>query len=430
MGFKFNPFTGTLDVDTNTDTTTTDAESLQGVAISTTAPSDGEVLSYNSTSEEWEPATASGGGISATNPDDNVIARFDGTTGDIQGYTSNAPTINDSGVASFGDDSNANCERIGAGSSVSGANATVFGNAANALAQGTAIGQDAECATSTFGTALGFRAYSRNFGTCALGAQTIASGLQATAIGVNAQATNTFSFALGAGCRSNNQYSICAGGGVISNHDRFIGFGRQITSTQAGQAIFGGTFNVISDFYMGGQPQGNRLVDIPRDSHLYFPYIGGTTDEDARDAYINAPAGTGTGAGGHLFFETAPAGATGSNTNSWQVVFELTDDREAKFSGAIHKPIRTITTSTTITSEDYTIIANATGGSITVTLPPAADAVGRVYYIKKISSGNSVTVDADGTELIDNSQTLSLTGQYRSEEIQSDGTQWWVLSSK
>src|SRR6056297_912972 len=133
MALKYNPFTGTLDIDTKT----TDAESLRTISISTTTPTDDQVLTYNSTSEEWEPQDLASSGIDVTNGEDNAIVRFDGTDA-IQGYTSNTPTITDDGIASFPDDDHVRCERIGAGSSVGGTDATVFGNNANALSQGVA----------------------------------------------------------------------------------------------------------------------------------------------------------------------------------------------------------------------------------------------------------------------------------------------------
>jgi hypothetical protein len=82
----------------------------------------------------------------------------------------------------------------------------------------------------------------------------------------------------------------------------------------------------------------------------------------------------------------------------------------------------------TITTDDSTIIADATAGSITITLPPAASAAEFKFDIKKKdSSANTVTIDADGAETIDGAATYVITIQYQSVTIQSDGTDWWVL---
>lgn len=82
----------------------------------------------------------------------------------------------------------------------------------------------------------------------------------------------------------------------------------------------------------------------------------------------------------------------------------------------------------TATATDYTIICNASGGSFTITLPAAASHTDRVYNIKKIdSSANTITVDGNSSETIDDSTTAILTTQYESITIQSDGSEWWII---
>ena len=81
----------------------------------------------------------------------------------------------------------------------------------------------------------------------------------------------------------------------------------------------------------------------------------------------------------------------------------------------------------TITEDDHFIIADASGGAITVNLPPAADVPGREYVIKKIDATANVTIDGDGAETIDGAATVVLTGQYDTVQIRSDGTEWWIV---
>jgi hypothetical protein len=82
----------------------------------------------------------------------------------------------------------------------------------------------------------------------------------------------------------------------------------------------------------------------------------------------------------------------------------------------------------TATTADYTILGNAASGSITITLPAAANHTGRVYNIKKIdSSANTITIDANSSETIDGALTRVITTQYSSVTIQCDGTKWWTL---
>jgi hypothetical protein len=82
----------------------------------------------------------------------------------------------------------------------------------------------------------------------------------------------------------------------------------------------------------------------------------------------------------------------------------------------------------TAIATDYTILCNATGGSFTITLPAVASHTNRIYNIKKIdSSANTVTVDGNSSETIDDATTAVLTTQHESITIQSDGSEWWII---
>lgn len=75
------------------------------------------------------------------------------------------------------------------------------------------------------------------------------------------------------------------------------------------------------------------------------------------------------------------------------------------------------------TTSDNTILANTTGGSITVNLPAAASATIPIS-IKKTASANSLIIDPAGAETIDGSATATITVQYVSLTLVSDGTNW------
>ena len=77
---------------------------------------------------------------------------------------------------------------------------------------------------------------------------------------------------------------------------------------------------------------------------------------------------------------------------------------------------------------DHTIICDAVAGVITVVLPTAASSTNRIYIIKKVdASVNAITIDGDGAETIDGAATQTLSNQYDSITVQSDGTEWWEL---
>lgn len=92
--------------------------------------------------------------------------------------------------------------------------------------------------------------------------------------------------------------------------------------------------------------------------------------------------------------------------------------------------IRRITGNRTLDNTDYTIIADATSGNITITLPAANSTARRLYNIKKIdSSANTVTVTRAGSDTIDGAVSVVLTTQYQSISIQSEGANnaWWKI---
>lgn len=103
--------------------------------------------------------------------------------------------------------------------------------------------------------------------------------------------------------------------------------------------------------------------------------------------------------------------------------------KKLKIGGALGRPHVSKTANYTASIEtDSVILCDATGGAFTITLPTAASADGYQFDIKKIdASANTVTVDGDGAETIDDSTTAVLTTQYESITVYSDGSEWWIL---
>lgn len=116
-------------------------------------------------------------------------------------------------------------------------------------------------------------------------------------------------------------------------------------------------------------------------------------------------------------------------------VFTIADGGTITLTGSISSGgsyaaaiITTTSASYAVLSTDYTILGNAVSNNITVNLPTAASAIRRVLNIKKIdASANTVTIDANGSELIDGVLTQVLTLIYESITIQSDGSAWYVI---
>lgn len=79
--------------------------------------------------------------------------------------------------------------------------------------------------------------------------------------------------------------------------------------------------------------------------------------------------------------------------------------------GSFAAAYKSVTTSTyTAGEDDFYVVWNGTGAG-TITLPASAsgaDRTGRLYYFKNTSSVYTLTIDAAGTELIDDAQTILL----------------------
>ncbi|HMA77534.1 MAG TPA: hypothetical protein VKP88_00140, partial [Candidatus Paceibacterota bacterium] len=87
---------------------------------------------------------------------------------------------------------------------------------------------------------------------------------------------------------------------------------------------------------------------------------------------------------------------------------------------------------TTVETTDYTatetdiVLADASSGAITVTLP--APSLDIDVHIKKIDgSSNNVTIATPGPETIDGDSTKILNSEYLSLEITSDGSDYYIL---
>ena len=97
--------------------------------------------------------------------------------------------------------------------------------------------------------------------------------------------------------------------------------------------------------------------------------------------------------------------------------------------GSVAMSTVTKTANYTATASDYTIICNNSSGAITINLPTASGCSGRVYAIKKVSGvALNVTIDPFGSENIDGASTRILSVQYEGVLVQSDGSNWYVIS--
>lgn len=131
-----------------------------------------------------------------------------------------------------------------------------------------------------------------------------------------------------------------------------------------------------------------------------------------------------------LINEAAPFGCR----SPWEVELGklALENRIANLLATVQTPTgayRTVETTGNVQSGDYLLICDASGGAITMTLPPAALVPGRIYAFKRINAGaNQVVVDGYGAETIDGAATHTLTPQWNSVTIMSNGVAWFILA--
>lgn len=96
-----------------------------------------------------------------------------------------------------------------------------------------------------------------------------------------------------------------------------------------------------------------------------------------------------------------------------------------RHSGIIIYNVITKTSNYTASNGDC-VLANASSGAITITLPsPSSNAI---VNVKKIdSSTNAVTVEPNGSETINGSSSKTIDTQYESYTFISDGTNWYII---
>lgn len=96
--------------------------------------------------------------------------------------------------------------------------------------------------------------------------------------------------------------------------------------------------------------------------------------------------------------------------------------------GSLSLPVTRKTSTYTLSSRDFTVLADANGSSMTINLPSAAGMAGRVYFIKKVDgSTNQVTITPAVGEEIDNDASYTLSLENEAIQVQSDGSDWFIF---
>jgi hypothetical protein len=90
-----------------------------------------------------------------------------------------------------------------------------------------------------------------------------------------------------------------------------------------------------------------------------------------------------------------------------------------------HLRVRTVIANYTITTDDRTILADASAGPVTIELPLPDSGP---YYVKKIDSSlNYVTITTPALETIDGATSFALECEDESVRLEPDGSDWFIL---
>jgi hypothetical protein len=90
--------------------------------------------------------------------------------------------------------------------------------------------------------------------------------------------------------------------------------------------------------------------------------------------------------------------------------------------------VQTISANYTATADDYMFLVDTTAGSVTLTLPDPTGLSGKTFIVKKITSGNQVTIDTTGTAKIDGQDTHTVNLRWAAHTFSTNGTDYFITS--
>lgn len=129
---------------------------------------------------------------------------------------------------------------------------------------------------------------------------------------------------------------------------------------------------------------------------------------------------------------TADNGTLFVNSTTNQVgINTLSPNSTLTLSGSIARAVRTMAATGALTADDHVIMANAAGGSFTITLPTAVGIQGREYVINKIDSAlsNAVIITTTGGQNIDGLTQFFLKTRNEELVLQSDNANWRIVQA-
>ena len=91
-------------------------------------------------------------------------------------------------------------------------------------------------------------------------------------------------------------------------------------------------------------------------------------------------------------------------------------------------PVKNVTSSYSVEGRDVMILASASSSNTYIYLPPAEYAVFRVLIVKRIDSSiHDVVIEPYGSQTVDGASSTTLTDQWDSVMVVSDGSNWFIV---
>jgi hypothetical protein len=231
-----------------------------------------------------------------------------------------------------------------------------------------------------------------------------------------------------------NSLTLQAGGSTMGGTDKAGGD----LILQSGTATGDRTSNIIFLTAGGGTSGTTDAVPAEHARINGSGYLGLGTNNPTNLLEVNSPSGSGIRLnnmpGGAVLFMSSSKDIAQNNGNFY---FDATNYRlgigagttpnsTIQVGGSVSVGIIIKTTNYTASVNDLTILCNSSS-PMTITLPDASGASGRIYVIKNINTG-TITISKAG-QTIDGAASQTLTTQYASITLQSNGgTTWYILS--
>lgn len=357
------------------------------------------------------------------------VATVDGTSGgNITSKLSVGPGHGGTGVATFiaGENNNADGDDAtiggGTGNDASGLSSVVGGGDNNAaqFLQSTVGGGDGNTAGAITATVGG-------------GLNNQATGVSSSVLGGEDNLAGDAHAAVGGGLRNTADGAISAIAGGSDNHagalNATVGGGALNKATGIASTVSGGVENHAESNHAtvsGGNfnTAGGAFATVPGGSyneassdHSYAAGYRAKSLHEGTFVWADSTDEDFTSTGANQFLVRA-TGGVGINTDAPASMFEV--------GGSTATSVRTVGTDVTLDDYDSAVLTSA---GVTITLPPAADCPGRMYYIKRMQTTGTVNISTTLAALdnIDGVVSRSITVQYGSLTIISDGNHTWCV---